>query len=164
MPFASLDMIRKILVVCTGNVCRSPMAQGLLKHTVSQICSNETHELMVKSCGLTALVGQPAVESAINVMQQKGIDITDHRAQQIDEKHINWADLILVMEEMHREVIHARVPSSRGKVFKLGHFSDIDIPDPYRQPKDKFVEVLDMIDEGVSEWVRERIRSEGTTS
>ncbi len=96
----------------------------------------------MKSCGLTSLVGEPTADSAIELMWERGIDITGHRAQQIETNAINWADPILVMEQLHREAIQTKVLSSRGKVFTLGHFSDADIPDPQYQAKEKFIEAL----------------------
>ena len=125
---------------------------------------NSTVEVVEKSCGLTALTGEPAVESAIELMRERGIDITGHRAKQIDAKLVRWADLILVMEELHREVIQLQMPSSRGKVFRLGHFSDADIPDPYRRPMERFIDVLEMIEACAIHWVHETSRSEAATS
>ncbi len=140
------------------------MAEGLLKHAFDRAFADSKIEVIVKSCGITAQLECPAVENAINLMLERGIDISGHRALQVNTELINWAELILVMEQSHREVIQTHVPSSRGKVFRLGHFSDIDIPDPYRQPKEKFGEVLDLIDVGVSKWVHEISRTEAATT
>jgi len=140
------------------------MAEGLLKHAFDRAITKLKTEFNVRSCGITALVESPAVENAVDLMLERGIDISDHRAQQLDSKLIGWADLILVMENSHREVIQTRVPSSCGKVFRLGHYSDSDIDDPYRQTKKKFGEILDLIDIGVSEWVYEISRTEAATN
>ena len=120
-------------------------------------------KISVRSCGLTALTGQPADPAAVELMQERGIDITSHRATPIDIAKINWADLVLVMESWQKDEIQMRVPSSTGKVFRLGHFSDSDIPDPYRAPKDKFAEALRLIEQSVSLWVNETIRSEAAS-
>ena len=140
------------------------MAEGLLKCAFDGALADSKVEINVKSCGITALLESPAVEIAVDLMLKRGIDITGHRAQQLDTNLTNWADLILVMEESHREVIHTQAPSSRGKVFRLGHFSDIDIPDPYRQTRAVFSEVLDLIDIGVSKWVDEISRTKAATN
>ena len=71
---------------------------------------------------------------------------------------------MLVMEESHRKVIQTHEPSSRGKDFRVGHFSNFDIPDPYRQPKEKFGEVLGLIDLSVSNWVHEISRTNAATN
>ena len=67
--------MKKILFVCTANICRSPMAQGLLEHALPQA--------QVRSAGLGALVGMPADAAAVRLMQERGIDISAHRATQI---------------------------------------------------------------------------------
>jgi len=136
------------------------MAEALLIQAFDTAGRYSTVGVMVRSCGLTALIGETAVESAIELMRERGIDITGHRAKQIDAELVRWADLILVMEELQRTVIQSQVPSSRGKVFRLGHFSNADIPDPYRQPMQKFIDVFEMIEECAFHWIHETSRSE----
>jgi protein-tyrosine phosphatase len=139
------------------------MAEALLLQSFAQSAQGRAESNAVRSSGLTALTGEPADPAAVQLMQERGIDITGHRAKQIDTEQINWADLVLVMETVHRDIIQVQVPSSRGKVFRLGHFANADIPDPYRQSKERFAEVLQMIDENVSRWVHETIRSEAAS-
>src|SRR5690606_19571912 len=105
-------MIQSILVVCIGNICRSPMAEGLLKQRLP-----EKH---IYSAGLGALVGHPADPLAIELMQQQGVDISDHRAQQINAQLVNQADLVLVMDLEQKRHVEKHYPASRGKVFRLG--------------------------------------------
>ena len=146
-------MIRHILVVCVGNICRSPMAEALLKREL-----REQDGFTVESAGLGALVGYPASEFSIELMDELGVDITAHRARQIHPDMVNAADLVLVMEAGHKRAIDDADPTARGKVYRLGEWQDKDIDDPYRQPKVAFADALEDIREGVRLWV-EKIKA-----
>ena len=146
-------MIRHILVVCVGNICRSPMAEALLKREL-----REQDGFTVESAGLGALVGYPASEFSIELMDELGVDITAHRARQIHPDMVNAADLVLVMEAGHKRAIDDADPTARGKVHRLGEWQDRDIDDPYRQPKAAFADALEDIREGVRLWV-EKIKA-----
>lgn len=139
-------MFENILVVCIGNICRSPMAEALLKEALSP----EKHT--VTSAGLGALAGHPADEKAQQLMKAKGIDISAHQGRQIDTEIIRQSNLILVMEEDHQKAIEAKDPSARGKVYRLGNWGDFDIPDPYRKEMKDFEDALALIEQGVNEW------------
>ena len=146
-------MIRHILVVCVGNICRSPMAEAVLRHEL-----RGQDEVTVESAGLGALVGEPASEHSVVLMQERGIDISSHRARQLTPELVSEAELILVMESRHKRVIDENEPTARGKVYRLGEWQDLEIPDPHRQPLDVFEAALEMIDKGVADWV-ERLKS-----
>ena len=146
-------MIRKILVVCVGNICRSPMAEALLKSALR----GQTG-FSVESAGLGALVGHPADDVALELMAEAGEDISKHRARQIDPDMVRDADLVLVMESGHKRTMDALEPTARGKVYRLGEWQDKDIDDPYRQPKAAFADALQDIQAGVKAWV-ERINA-----
>jgi len=146
-------MIRHILVVCVGNICRSPMAEALLKREL-----REQDGFTVESAGLGALVGYPASEFSIELMDELGVDITAHRARQIHPDMVNAADLVLVMEAGHKRAIDDADATARGKVYRLGEWQDKDIDDPYRQPKAAFADALEDIREGVRLWV-EKIKA-----
>ncbi len=141
--------MNNILVLCEGNICRSPMAQGLLSAGLPRA--------QVRSAGLGALVGMPADDTAVRLMQYRGIDITPHRATQITRQMCLEADMVLVMDAEQRDRVAAMYPQSRGRVFKLGEYTKRDIPDPYRQAETAFRDALSLIDEGVAEWLK-RIR------
>ena len=113
-------------------------------------------EITVESAGLGALVGHPASDFAVELMRERGVDITSHRARQLHPDMVSAADLILVMELGHKKVIDEVEPAARGKVHRLGEWQDREISDPYRQPKTVFAEVLKDIDDGVADWA-ERI-------
>lgn len=140
-------MIRHILVVCVGNICRSPMAEALLRSAL-----RGQDGITVESAGLGALVGHPAADFSIELMDEIGEDIRPHRARQIHPDMVRAADLVLVMESGHKRAIDEADPTARGKVHRLGEWQARDIDDPYRQPKEAFREALADIQDGVSSW------------
>jgi len=137
--------MNSILVVCEGNICRSPMAEGLLAHALPQ--------MQVRSAGLGALIGMPADEIAVRLMQERGIDITAHRATQINRQMCVQADIVLVMDTEQRQRLETMYPQACGRVFRLGEYAKRDIPDPFRQSELAFREALSLIDEGAREWL-----------
>jgi protein-tyrosine phosphatase len=142
-----MSMIRHILVVCVGNICRSPMAEALLRNALG------AQEITVESAGLGALVGEGASEHAVELMRERGIDISSHQAQQLTPELVSKADLVLVMETGHKKAIETTDATVRGKLFRLGEWRETDIKDPYRQSKAVFEEVLADIDDGIADWV-----------
>ena len=146
-------MIRHILVVCVGNICRSPMAEALLKSAL-----RGQNRMTVESAGLGALVGHPASDYSVELMDEMDVDISAHRARQIHPDMVKAADLVLVMEAGHKQAIDDADPTARGKVYRLGEWQDKDIDDPYRQPKAAYIDALDDIKDGVASWV-ERINA-----
>ena len=139
-------MIRSVLVVCIGNICRSPMAEALLRRAVVDL------NISVASAGLGALVGRPADPIADELMREAGIDISAHRARQIDESMVQDHDLILVMDEAQREDLSGRFPRARGKIHSLGRWGGFEVPDPYRAPRSAFTQALELIERGVRDW------------
>ena len=143
-------MIRRVLVVCIGNICRSPMAEGLIRHAVPGV--------QISSAGLSALVGRGADPIAVQIMAGIGVDISAHRARMLTDAIAREADLILVMDDQQKQQLATQYPYVRGKVFKLGEAGNQDIPDPYRQDAEVFRIVYSLIENGVNEWVK-RINS-----
>jgi protein-tyrosine phosphatase len=123
-----------ILFVCTANICRSFLAERVLKKIIKV---HKIHFVKVSSAGLMDMQGAPADFKAARLLHDKGMDGTRHRSRPLTEDLIEWADVILVMEEIHREEIIARYPETRDKVHLLGAFSgrgrdgDKNIKDPH---------------------------------
>lgn len=143
-------MFNNILVVCVGNICRSPMAEALLRDALQK--ANKVGHT-VTSAGLGALVDHAPDKMACELMLKKGIDISGYKASQIDAQMIRKADLILVMESGHKNALVSDEPSAKGKVFRLGEWGGFDIPDPYRKDLAAFESALDLIEQGVAEWL-----------
>jgi len=126
------------------------MAEGLLK--LALINSGQS-DCVVSSAGLGALIGHPPDAKACQLMMKKNIDISDHRACQLNKDMIRKADLILVMESSHKSAIEEFEPCAKGKVFRLGNWGNYDIPDPYQQNLSAFVTSFNLIELGISEWL-----------
>lgn len=141
-------MIGNILVICIGNICRSPIAEGLLKHALP--------EKKVYSAGIGAMIGYPADPFSIQLMQEQGIDISAHRAQSLTSWMVSEADIILTMDLDQKRFIEQKYSTSKGKVFRLGEFGKYDIPDPYQQDLDIFRQTYGLIAQGVDALI-ERI-------
>ena len=137
--------MQHILTLCVGNICRSPLAQALL--------ARELPKHQVRSAGLNALVGYPADPAVIQIAQEHGFDLGGHRAQQVTSVMCQQAELILVMEQEHKTQLEQLYPQVRGKVFRLGLFSEFDIADPYRQPREAFDTAYEGIAQGVADWL-----------
>jgi len=143
-------MIQQILVVCIGNICRSPMAEGLLKHALPG--------LQISSAGISAMVGYGADPVAVRIMAELGIDISGHRARMLTEVIARDADLILVMEDSQKAQLSIQYPYVYGKTYLLAEATKQNIHDPYKQEPEVFHSALSIIQNGVNDWVK-RINS-----
>lgn len=141
-------MFKNILIVCVGNICRSPTAQALLAHKLSG------QGLTISSAGIGALVGNPMDKTAHEVLQAHGLDFTAHRARQVDSQVLHEADLILAMEHSHIQHIRQIAPEVHGKTFLIGKWQDeLEIPDPYRQSRPAFEHVHTLLTQSVESWL-----------
>lgn len=141
-------MFKSILVVCVGNICRSPTGEALL------ISKLEGRGIEVSSAGLGALVGKPVDTTAAQVMAAAGYALPDHQARQLTSAMLRETDLVLVMEQKHLQSVHAMAPEARGKTFLFGKWSDNrEVPDPYRQQLPAFEHVFRILDESATAWL-----------
>lgn len=105
-------------MVCTGNICRSPMAERLLAAHAARFGA----DVDVRSAGVRAVVGNPAEPEAVTVMARRSIDLADHVARQITPGLLDGADLVLTMEGAHVVELVSSSPERFGRVFALREF------------------------------------------
>lgn len=140
-----------ILFVCTGNLCRSPMAEGLLRERLAQEGLDAQHR--VESAGVWAVDDYPASANAIAVMAERGIDITDHIAHTITAHDMAEADLILVMTREHEQVLQNTWHQYSWKVRRLSELvgKRRDVQDPYGGPITEYRVCADTLSEYIDQ-------------
>ena len=142
-------MFNTVLVVCAGNICRSPTAEYLLKDKLAN------SGIKVSSAGLTAIVGRSAEQTAAKIAMSNNIDMSAHKGLQLTKSLVAENDLILVMEQRHLTDLLGQYPHARGKTFLLGKWlNDTEISDPYRQSQEAFEHVYQLIDKACSAWTQ----------
>ncbi len=120
--------MKSVLFVCTANMCRSPMAEGLLKAQLRERLDG----WRIESAGVAAYDGSPASQKTVQLLAEKGIDLSHHRARQLDRYLMEQFALVLVMEHRHKAILQSQYPEVASKVFLLsemiGDQSEIDDP------------------------------------
>ncbi len=120
----------RILFVCTGNTCRSPMAEGIL-NAMKKV---NNLDIEVASAGVAAFDGYSASDNSVLALEKMGIDISKHKSRLVDESLLDKFDLILTMSRSHKDILLNNYPNSKGNVFILNEYAfdeKIDIPDPF---------------------------------
>ena len=133
-----------IAIVCTGNTCRSPMAEVLLREHFRRKTGSED-AVRVVSAGMAAMSGGGAAPQAVEVMGHRGLDLTGHASRPLDEQLINLADLVLTMTRSHRDAIVSRWPQIADRVRTL-RLDGCDISDPVGAPIEVYTACADEID------------------
>lgn len=147
----AINMFDSILVICTGNICRSPIAERILR--------NALPDKQVDSAGVGALVDKPADASAIRIAEKYGVSLEGHLGTQFTSSLGRKYQLILVMEQQHIEQISNIAPEARGKTMLLGHWlGGREVPDPYRKSDEAFESVYQLIEKACALWVEKLTR------
>src|SRR5205807_7459013 len=131
------EIVKSVLFVCTGNICRSPMAEGLFRRLLGN-----RKEIEVASAGVHAVRGQPPSLHAIHVCEQEGVDIRGVRSQPLTATLVDRATHIFAMTGAHLETIHTFFPHAAEKTFLLREFEEpgisLDVPDPIGCSRDVY--------------------------
>jgi glycine hydroxymethyltransferase len=147
--------MKTILFVCTGNICRSPMAEGLFRHAVKG-----RGDYQVFSAGVGAVEGLPPSENAVLALRQLGIDITKQRSRMLSSELVQKADFIFGMTHSHVDAILLLYPQAAEKTFLLREFDETldrfenDIPDPIGGPLSTYMECRDQIEQGIASMLK----------
>ncbi len=156
----------RVLVVCTGNTCRSPMAAALLARAAREAAC----PVRVVSAGVGAWEGDPASGGAVRAVRRFGEDITGHRSRPLAPGDVLAADLVLTMTRAQRAMVRLLVPEARRRVFTMegfarsgwrgedGEDAEVDVPDPLGNSDEEYgrtAERLWSLARGVVRWLRE---------
>ncbi|MDO8535836.1 MAG: low molecular weight protein arginine phosphatase [Candidatus Omnitrophota bacterium] len=143
-----MDKIKRILFVCTGNSCRSIMAEGLMKDALKRLGKAD---VKVGSAGVSAIDGFRPTRETIEAMKREGVDVSGFQSRSLTDEMIKSSDLILVMASHHMDDIIKRVPQAARKTHILKQYGqsgdscaceELDIPDPIGKPMEVYERTL----------------------
>lgn len=141
----------RLLFICTGNICRSPMAEGLARHLGAEL----GRPIEARSASTLGLVDRPADPHSVTVCRELGVDIQDHRSRPILAEDVAWADRILVMEGHHANHLHQHFPGHAAKVMLLGLLiGRSEIADPIGRSERRFRACRDEIHAALRSYVK----------
>ncbi|WP_445496891.1 arsenate reductase/protein-tyrosine-phosphatase family protein [Photorhabdus sp. SF281] len=139
-------MFNSILIVCVGNLCRSPTGERLLRQLFPQ--------KEIYSAGISALTGKPAHELSSKVASRHGLSLEGHTARQLTSELCQQSSLILVMEKKHIEAVNRINLGARGKTMLFGHWlSEMEIPDPYKSDIEVYEYVYQLLFKSANGWL-----------
>ena len=141
--------MRSVLFVCTANICRSPMAMGLLQAKVN----DESESWRIGSAGTWTIEGESAAEKTLLVLEERGIDLSNHFSRSVTEELVGGYQLILAMERGHKEALRIEFPQVAGRVFLLSEMIGkvFNINDPMGGTMIDFKETAAEIDQILTE-------------
>ncbi|NCC50953.1 MAG: low molecular weight protein arginine phosphatase [Spartobacteria bacterium] len=147
-----MEKKHQIVFVCTGNICRSPMAEYILRHRLGPDSAWQA-----QSAGVAAWPGSPASREAVVALKEIDIDLTPHFSQPLTPELVDATDLIVVMTNAHRSDVLQRFPAANGKVFTLHRFGtvdqDADVADPIGGSVHVYKKTRDEIDSAISDLI-----------
>lgn len=146
-----------ILLVCTGNTCRSPMAEALLRQSLAK-SGRQGDNIDVMSAGVAACEGAKASPQAVRVMQDRGLDISVHESRPLNDAIVGRADLVLTLTRGHRAAILAAWPEMEGRVFTI-RTDGGDVSDPIGGSVELYDECARQISDALDDWLP-RLRTE----
>lgn len=151
---------RSILFICTGNVCRGPLAAALFKRRNSNGIGR-----IVRSAGVQTTDGRPVLPVAQEAAHRRGIDLSNHLARMVTPNLLPGFDLILAMEARHVQWIESNVPTARDRAYLLGHWRNLEIARPVNGHGPDYERITDEIEQCLADWSRRlqtgRVTQEG---
>ncbi|MGM0534691.1 MAG: low molecular weight protein-tyrosine-phosphatase [Pseudomonadota bacterium] len=142
-------MFNRILVLCTGNICRSPVAGAMLAARLP--------DKQVETAGLNPLEGHGVETEARILAEADGLDVSTHQARRVTLDILHGADLVLVMSDGQRLALGQMDPAALGKTMLFGRWLDNgrgrEIPDPYRKSREAFQQVHQLLAQAADSWV-----------
>jgi len=145
-----------ILVVCTANVCRSPVAAALLRDGLRK---RGLTDWVVRSAGTWAQEKVRASQYSVELMAERGLDISNHQAEMITRQHLKDADLVLCMESGHAEALRVEFPRSADKIFLMSEMAGkkYSVGDPFGRSRSAYeamvTELVNLTDAGLDEMI-----------
>ena len=153
--------MRTILLVCTGNTCRSSMAEALLKQLMDK--ADIDWEYNIKSAGTSVYMSRPASANAIAALEEVGIDLSSHLSQQVTEEMLSDAELILTMTASHKHYLAMQRPDAADRMFTLKEYCcgiNGDISDPFGGDLEDYIVCRDEIKDNLVKLVNKIITKE----
>jgi protein-tyrosine phosphatase len=156
--------VKTILFVCTANICRSPMAAGLMRKRIAD--TGLAEQISVESAGIWASEGRGASENTVAVLKERGVSLAEHQSQPVSMALLRRADIILVMEEAHRRSLFYLAPEFLDKVYLLtemvGQYEDVD--DPYGGKIEEYVKTVNLMERLIEAGLPQILARLGITS
>ncbi|MEW8624379.1 MAG: hypothetical protein AB2551_01335 [Candidatus Thiodiazotropha sp.] len=150
----SVQKTDHILVLCYGNIYRSPLVEFLLKESLSDT------DIEIRSAGFHDRTGRSCAEEYLKLLTERGYDLSAHRSGRILQDDINWADLIVIMDRKNWDLLSSMDQKALSKTIWIGAFSpnlSVEVIDPYNQGSEKTRQVISQLEQCVSD-IADRIR------